>query len=105
MSNWTEKDFEKYTKEEWELLHQLKLLTDENINSLAILQRAHKLSLAILALISNSGEADGLAMSLQEYIYERLEIAKNKSHSDEWAREYGLPVDEFILYGKQRWQD
>ncbi|MDO4774101.1 MAG: hypothetical protein Q4A37_03190 [Candidatus Saccharibacteria bacterium] len=105
MSSWTEKDFENYTKKEWDVLRQLKLLIDENTCDVAVLQRAHKLSLAVLSIMSHGNGADGLAMSLQEYAYERLEIARNSSHSEEWAKEYSAPIDEFISYGEQKWQD
>lgn len=53
--------------------------------------------------MSAGGEADGLAMSLQEYAYERLEAVKNKSHDDGWAKEYSAPIDEFIAYGERKW--
>lgn len=85
------------------MICQLKFLIDENVDKELVLRRAHKLSLAVLGLMSAGGEADGLAMSLQEYAYERLEAVKNKSHDDGWAKEYSAPIDEFIAYGERKW--
>ena len=75
MSEWTEKDFEIYDAIDWKLFKEIKALTDENLNNLAVLRRAYQLSLIALDLgirHSDDNGADALVMDLHEYVGERF---------------------------------
>lgn len=82
MPEWTEKDFEIYDAIDWKLFKEIKALTDENLNNLAVLRRAYQLSLIALDLSirhSDDNGADALVMDLHEYVGERLFIAEGKT--------------------------
>ncbi|UOG66121.1 hypothetical protein LRM48_001785 [Candidatus Nanosynbacter sp. TM7-008] len=108
MSEWTEKDFESYTQSDWELIKTVKQLADENLDNVKILTRANDIALAIFGMLCvrlrDNGEegADGLGMSLQEYIGTVLANAKRKKEDDGWAAEFAKPIDQFIEYGKNK---
>lgn len=108
MSEWTEKDFESYTQSDWELIKTVKQLADENLDNVKILTRANDIALAIFGMLCvrlrDNGEegADGLGMSLQEYIGTVLANAKRKKEDDGWAAEYARPIDQFIAYREKK---
>ena len=105
MSEWTEKDFEIYDAIDWKLFKEIKALTDENLNNLAVLRRAYQLSLIALDLSirhSDDNGADALVMDLHEYVGERLFIAEGKNDNDSWAKEFAKPIDQFIAYGEKK---
>lgn len=105
MSEWTEKDFESYTVIDWKLFREIKALTDENLNNLAVLRRAYKLSLVALDLSMRQlgdGSVDALTMDLHEYVGERLSIIEGKASDDSRARECSKSVDQFIAYGEDK---
>lgn len=108
MSEWTEKDFESYTQSDWELIKTVKQLADENLDNVKILTRANDIALAIFGMLCvrlrDNGEegADGLGMSLQEYIGTVLANAKRKKEDDGWVAEYARPIDQFIAYGEKK---
>lgn len=80
-----------------------KALINENLGSEKMLQCAAKISIALLEIYAPDGNADTIAMDLQEYAHERQEIAKNPRHDDGWAKEFATSVDAFIAYGEKRW--
>ena len=105
MSEWTEKDFEIYDAIDWKLFKEIKALTDENLNNLAVLRRAYQLSLIALDLSirhSDDNGADALFMDLHEYVGEHLFIAEGKNNNDSWAKEFAKPIDQFIAYGEKK---
>lgn len=108
MSKWTDDDFKTYTKLEWDLVREIKALIDDNLSNERVLWRSYRLAVAALSMYdvyANIDGADGLMMNLQSYAYERWEIAKDKTHDDGWAKEYGTPLDEFIAYGEKRFTE
>ena len=44
---------------------------------------------------------DGLGMALQEYTGTVLEYSKS-GENDGWADEYAKPIDQFIRFGKKK---
>ena len=108
MPEWTEKDFDTYTRSDWELIKKVKQLTDENLDNIKVLTHANEIALAIFGMLCtrlhDSGEegADGLGMSLQEYTWTVLDNAKKKKEDDGWAAEFAKPIDQFIEYGKNK---
>lgn len=48
--------------------------------------------------------ADGLDMALQEYTGTVLEYSKG-SKNDGWADEYAKPIDQFIRFGKKKFNE
>ncbi len=108
MKKWTDKDFEKYTRSDWELIKAVKQLTDENIDNVKILAHTNEIALAIFGMLcaqlhANGEEgADGLGMLLQEYTGTVLDNAKKKRQDDGWAAEFARPIDQFIRYGEEK---
>lgn len=108
MTEWSEKDFEAYTRSDWELIKAVKQLTDENLDNVKVLTRANELALAIFGMLCvrlhDNGEegADGLGMSLQEYTGTVLDNAKKGKYDDGWAAEFAKPIDQFIRYGERK---
>ena len=63
MPEWTEKDFETYTRSDWELIKKVKQLTDENLDNIKVLTHANEIALAIFGMLCtrlhDSGEEGG----------------------------------------------
>ena len=105
MSNWTDKDFETYTQSDWELIKSVKELTDANLGNPAVLESANEIALAIFGMLCvrlhEKEGADGLGMALQEYTGTVLGYSKD-SENDGWANEYAKSIDQFIRFGKKK---
>lgn len=107
MSSWTNKDFETYTQSDWELIKSVKKLADNNLDNSAVLESANEIALAIFGMLcvrlhEKGGEgADGLGMALQEYTGTVLGYSKD-SENDGWANEYAKSIDQFIRFGKKK---
>ena len=107
MSNWTDKDFETYTQSDWELIKSVKELTDINLGNPAVLESANEIALAVFGMLcvrlhEKGGEGvDGLGMALQEYTDTVLGYSKG-GENDGWADEYAKPIDQFIRFGKKK---
>ena len=103
MPEWTEKDFETYTRSDWELIKKVKQLTDENLDNIKVLTHTNEIALAIFGMLCtrlhDSGEegADGLGMSLQEYTGTVLDNAKRDKEDDGWAAGFAKAINQFIV--------
>lgn len=110
MSNWTDKDFETYTQSDWELIKSVKELTDINLGNPAVLESANEIALAVFGMLcvrlhEKGGEGvDGLGMALQEYTDTVLGYSKG-GENDGWADEYAKPIDQFIRFGKKKFNE
>ena len=107
MSSWTNKDFETYTQSDWELIKSVKNLADNNLDNSAVLESANEIALAIFGMLcvrrhkKGSEGADGLGMALQEYTGTVLGYSKG-SKNDGWADEYAKSIDQFVRFGKKK---
>ena len=68
---------------------------------------ANEIALAIFGILcvrrhkKGSEGADGLGMALQEYTGTVLGYSKG-GENDGWADEYAKPIDQFIRFGKKK---
>lgn len=85
----------------------MKKLADNNLDNHAVLESANEIALAIFGMLcvrrheKGSEGADGLGMALQEYTGTVLEYSKG-SENDGWADEYAKLIDQFIRFGKKK---
>ena len=70
------------------LVEEVKLLTEENLDNIKVLERTNRLAIGVFGLLSIiDGDIDSVGFSLQDYTNNCVDELKGVQGAAEWAEE------------------
>jgi len=80
------------------LVQEVAELIEENKNSYAVLERAHRIALVVFSILSNlDGDECSVGFALQDYAYNSLQASRGDSGAREWIEENKKNLEEALV--------